>query len=34
MKFQTLFYQPITKLLVFLYKTFGDLGIAIIFLTL
>ncbi|HPT08431.1 MAG TPA: YidC/Oxa1 family membrane protein insertase [bacterium] len=32
--FQTLFYQPILNLLVFLYNTFGDLGIAIIFLTL
>jgi len=32
--FQTLFYQPILNLLVFFYNTFGDLGIAIIFLTL
>lgn len=32
--FQTLFYQPILNLLVFLYNVFGDLGVAIIFLTL
>ncbi len=32
--FQTIFYQPILNLLVFLYNTFGDLGLAIIFLTL
>jgi YidC/Oxa1 family membrane protein insertase len=32
--FETIFYQPILNLLVFLYNTFGDLGIAIIFLTL
>jgi YidC/Oxa1 family membrane protein insertase len=32
--FQTLFYQPILNLLVFLYNTFGDLGVAIIFLTI
>lgn len=32
--FQTFFYQPILNLLVFLYNIFGDLGIAIIFLTL
>lgn len=32
--FQSIFYQPILNLLVFLYNTFGDLGLAIIFLTL
>ncbi len=32
--FQTLFYQPILNLLVFLYNIFGDLGIAIIALTI
>ncbi len=32
--FQDIFYQPILNLLVFLYNTFGDLGLAIIFLTL
>jgi YidC/Oxa1 family membrane protein insertase len=32
--FQTIFYQPILNLLVFLYNTFGDLGLAIVFLTL
>lgn len=32
--FQTLFYQPILNLLVFLYNVFGDLGIAIIALTI
>lgn len=32
--FQTLFYQPILNLLVFLYNFFGDLGIAIIALTI
>ena len=32
--FQTLFYQPILNLLVFLYNTFGDLGLAIIVLTI
>jgi YidC/Oxa1 family membrane protein insertase len=32
--FETLFYQPILNLLVFLYNSFGDLGIAIILLTL
>lgn len=31
--FQTLFYQPILNLLVFLYNNLGDLGLAIIFLT-
>jgi YidC/Oxa1 family membrane protein insertase len=32
--FQTLFYQPILNLLVFLYNIFGDLGLAIIALTI
>jgi YidC/Oxa1 family membrane protein insertase len=32
--FQTLFYQPILNLLVFLYNVFGDLGVAIIALTI
>lgn len=32
--FQTIFYQPILNLLVFLYNTVGDLGLAIILLTL
>lgn len=32
--FQTLFYQPILNLLVSLYNIFGDLGLAIIFLTI
>lgn len=32
--FVTFFYQPILNLLVFLYNTFGDLGVAIIFLTI
>ncbi|MFA5644457.1 MAG: YidC/Oxa1 family membrane protein insertase [Patescibacteria group bacterium] len=32
--FQTFFYQPILNLLVFLYNIFGDLGLAIVFLTL
>lgn len=31
--FQSLFYQPILNLLVFLYNIFGDLGLAIVFLT-
>jgi len=32
--FQTLFYQPILNLLVYLYNIFGDLGLAILFLTI
>lgn len=32
--FQTIFYQPILNLLVFLYNNLGDLGLAIVFLTL
>ncbi|PKM91221.1 hypothetical protein CVU82_04200 [Candidatus Falkowbacteria bacterium HGW-Falkowbacteria-1] len=32
--FQSFFYQPILNLLVFLYNIFGDLGLAIIFLTI
>ncbi len=32
--FQTFFYQPILNLLVFLYNIFGDLGVAIILLTI
>ncbi len=32
--FQSLFYQPILNLLVFLYNTLGDLGLAIVFLTI
>lgn len=32
--FQSLFYQPILSLLVFFYNIFGDLGLAIIFLTI
>ncbi|MDD3711309.1 MAG: YidC/Oxa1 family membrane protein insertase [Patescibacteria group bacterium] len=32
--FQAIFYQPILNLLVFLYNNLGDLGLAIIFLTL
>lgn len=32
--FQTLFYQPVLNLLVFLYNNFGDLGLAIILLTI
>lgn len=32
--FQTLFYQPVLNLLVFLYNNLGDLGLAIIFLTI
>lgn len=32
--FQTLFYQPVLNLLVFLYNIFGDLGLAIVFLTI